>query len=80
MTTKKKKICIVGGGAAGLGTLWALSQYGEELDLLLLHNDEVLGGHSHTVDIKVKHNKTGEEKLFPVDDGTLGRTIQHRGL
>src|SRR5215207_6121445 len=47
----KKKVCIVGGGATGVGFLWALSQDAEasqEWDITLIHEQSSVGGHSLT--------------------------------
>lgn len=60
MSTTKgpRRICVVGGGIAGLSAAWALSQHPERFDVTLLERNDYLGGNAVTVDI-------------PQDDGTL---------
>jgi uncharacterized protein len=46
-----QRICIVGGGIAGLGAAWALNQHPDRFDFQLLEKNERLGGNAMTVDI-----------------------------
>jgi hypothetical protein len=62
----KKQICIVGGGATGVALLWCLTSQEKTRDaveLTLLHEDDRLGGHSHT-----EYPVFGG-KQYPVDVG-----------
>lgn len=51
------KVCIVGGGVAGVGLMWTLSQPnqpGHEWDVTLIHDGSELGGHALTVPVPSK--------------------------
>ncbi len=66
MSGAKKKICVVGGGATGVALLWCLTSQAttnDQVELTLLHNDPVLGGHSHTEQV------TLGGKTYPIDVG-----------
>jgi len=52
-----KRVCVVGGGIAGLGAAWALGQHPERFAVQLYERHDDLGGNAVTVDI-------------PQDDGT----------
>ena len=59
-------VCIIGGGAAGVGLWWCLSQPsqpGQDWQVTVLHEGASLGGHALTV--PVEYN--GQE--IPVDTG-----------
>jgi uncharacterized protein len=53
----KKRVCIVGGGVAGLGAAWALNRHPDKFDFVVMEKNQRLGGNAMTVDI-------------PQDDGT----------
>ena len=54
----KKRVCIVGGGIAGLGAAWALARDPERFEIQLWEKQDRIGGNAVTVDI-------------PQDDGSL---------
>lgn len=61
-----KRLCIVGGGAAGLSLAWLATRsarVSSEWQVTLLHDEEFLGGHSHTIRVP-----TGD-RAVPVDIG-----------
>jgi predicted NAD/FAD-binding protein len=49
----RKKVAIIGGGAAGIGALWALNR--THHDVYLYEAADRLGGHTNTVEFK--HDK-----------------------
>ena len=54
-----KKVCIIGGGIAGVGLWWTLAQDGQpgqEWDVTIIHNADAYGGHALTV--PTQHNGT----------------------
>ena len=62
----KKRVCIVGGGASGLSLAWLATRcarVSSEWDVTLLHDEEFLGGHSHTIKVPIG------ERTVPVDIG-----------
>jgi len=59
-----QRVCIIGGGAAGVGLWWSLAQRpNPDLDITLIHDGTELGGHALTV--PVAHNG----RTFDVDTG-----------
>jgi predicted NAD/FAD-binding protein len=46
-----QRICIVGGGIAGLGAAWALNQQSDKFDLQVFERNDRLGGNAMTVDV-----------------------------
>ena len=61
-----ENVCIIGGGIAGVGLWWCLSQPdqpGHQSNVTLLHSETQLGGHAYTVPITYK----GQQ--IPVDTG-----------
>ena len=61
-----KTVCIIGGGVAGVGLWWTLSQPnqpGGDWDVTLIHDGASLGGHALTVPV------TYNGKTIPVDTG-----------
>lgn len=61
-----KRVCIIGGGIAGVGAWWTLAQpnqFGGPWDVTIIHNDGSFGGHART--IPVSHNG----HVTPVDTG-----------
>lgn len=75
----KKRVAIVGGGAAGCSLLWCLtSQDGplSEVEATLFHDESVVGGHSHTINVWFDASGTGHvadasttQPVYPVDIG-----------
>lgn len=59
---KRKKIAIIGSGISGLAAAWLLSR---EHNVWVFESGDYIGGHSHTVDVRV------DEKVFPVDTGFI---------
>lgn len=53
----KKRVCVVGGGIAGIGAAWALNRHPDRFEVELFEKNGRLGGNAMTVDI-------------PQDDGT----------
>ncbi len=52
-----KRVCIIGGGVAGVGLWWTLAQRnqpGEQWDVTIIHDGAEFGGHALTV--PVEHN------------------------
>ncbi len=47
----KKRVCVVGGGVAGIGAAWAMSQHPDRFDFELYEKNDRLGGNAMTVDI-----------------------------
>lgn len=58
-----EKVCIIGGGAAGVGLMWTLAKADVDVDITLIDFREHLGGHALTV--TVEHNGC----QIPVDTG-----------
>lgn len=58
----RRRVCIVGGGVAGLGAAWGLSQHPERFDFVVLEKNDRLGGNAMTVDIPQNDGST-----IPVD-------------
>jgi predicted NAD/FAD-binding protein len=59
----RKKVAIIGSGAAGIGALWALNRTAH--DVYLFESADRLGGHTNTVDWVSGEHKT------PVDTGFI---------
>ena len=62
MTSRRKRICIVGGGISGLGAAWALSHHPDLFDFELWEKNPRIGGNAVTVDIPQDDGST-----IPVD-------------
>lgn len=62
MTSRRKRVAVVGGGVAGLGAAWALR---ETADVVVYDKAKRFGGHAWTVDI----DHTGQQ--MPVDIGFI---------
>src|SRR5437868_4385005 len=71
-----KRVCIIGGGAAGTSALWCLT--GGDVDqpsrLVLFHDENEIGGHSRTIPVvfdgEVGRVATqGSPNSHPVDIG-----------
>lgn len=61
-----KSVCIIGGGVAGVGAWWTLSQPnqpGAQWDVTIIHDGASFGGHALTV------NVTHNGHVTPVDTG-----------
>ena len=60
-----KRVCIIGGGIAGVGAWWTLAQQNQaaQWDVTIIHDDDSFGGHART--IQVSHNG----HVTPVDTG-----------
>jgi predicted NAD/FAD-binding protein len=57
MNVATKRVCIIGGGIAGVGLWWTLAQRnqpGAQWDVTIIHDGAEFGGHALTV--PVKHN------------------------
>lgn len=61
---RRKKVAIVGSGAAGIGALWALNR--THHDVYLYEAADRLGGHTNTVEFKRGKNKTLVDSGFIV--------------
>lgn len=59
----QRRIAVVGGGVAGLGSAWLLSG---RHDVTLFERNNYIGGHSHTVDAPA-----GADRTTPVDTGFI---------
>ena len=68
-----QRVCIIGGGVAGVGLWWTLSQPGQpgaNWDVTIIHSDSAWGGHART--IPVQHNggttnvDTGVQFIVPL--------------
>ena len=70
-----KKVCIVGGGAAGAGLLWSLAKATalglttDRYSIRLIHDDVAVGGHSRTVSVPMNGTNvqidTGVQMMAP---------------
>ena len=70
-----KKVCIVGGGAAGAGLLWSLAKAQalgltkDQFSIRLIHDDVAVGGHSRTVSVPMNGTTvqidTGVQMMAP---------------
>ena len=69
----RQKVCIIGGGVAGVGLWWTLSQPGQpgaDWDVTIIHSDDAWGGHART--IPIQHNgaqtlvDTGVQFIVPL--------------
>jgi hypothetical protein len=63
---EKKRICVIGGGASGLALLWCLTSQdlsNSVVELTLLHDEPIVGGHSRT------EYPTFNKVEYPVDIG-----------
>jgi hypothetical protein len=47
----KKRVCVVGGGIAGLGAAWALARHPDRFEVELWERQDRLGGNAVTVDM-----------------------------
>ena len=61
-----QRICIIGGGIAGIGAWWSISQPGSpvhDAQVTVLHGHEKMGGHAFTVEVPYRG------QTVPVDTG-----------
>lgn len=49
------RICVIGGGVAGLGAAWALRRHPERYDVHVFEKNDRVGGNAMTVDIPQEH-------------------------
>ena len=73
LTGRRKKVAIVGSGAAGLGALWALNR--THHDVFLYEAADRLGGHTNTVDFKFGKYKTAVDTGFIVLNAATYRSL-----
>lgn len=57
-----KRVCIVGGGIAGLGAAWALHRHPDRFDFEIYEKNDYVGGNAVTVDIPQDDGST-----IPID-------------
>jgi len=67
-TPARHKVCIIGGGVSGLATAYLLAQDGGH-DVVLVEQDERLGGAAHTMDVVIPADGDFEEERRWVDMG-----------
>lgn len=68
----RKKVAIVGSGAAGIGALWALNR--TQHDVYMYEAADRLGGHTNTVEYKHGKHKTKVDTGFIVLNTATYRT------
>lgn len=61
MSSPRRRIAIIGGGASGCALAWALTRAGGAgaPAVTLLHDEAALGGHSHTIPVEVDGVRCG---------------------
>ena len=82
------KACIIGGGVAGVGLLWTLSQLdqpGQQWDLTLIHDGAELGGHALTVPVPSKDDPkvlvdTGVQFFISLLYPNIEALVNHAGI
>lgn len=82
------KACIIGGGVAGVGLLWTLSQPdqpGQEWDVTLIHDGGELGGHALTVPVPSKDDPkvlvdTGVQFFISLLYPNIEALVNHEGI
>jgi uncharacterized protein len=62
---RRHSIAVIGSGISGLSCAWLLSQ---KHDVTLIEGDSRLGGHSHTVDVRVGPEKVAVDTGFIVSN------------
>lgn len=76
-----KKIAVVGSGISGLSCAWMLSK---QHQVTLFEKDDRLGGHSHTVDIRIKEQDVAVDTGFivynPLNYPNLVALFNHLGV
>ena len=82
-----QKVCIIGGGIAGVGLWWTLSQPnqpGADWDVTIIHDGAQLGGHALTV--PVQHNNqtilvdTGVQFVVPLLYPNIDALVDFPGI
>jgi uncharacterized protein len=54
----KSRVCVVGGGIAGLAAAWALSRHPDRFDVQVYEANDRLGGNAFTVDVPGEDGRT----------------------
>jgi hypothetical protein len=83
-----KKVCIIGGGVAGVGLLWTLAQPdqpGQEWDVTLIHDGAELGGHALTVAVPDRDDPkvlvdTGVQFFISLLYPNIEALVKHPGI
>lgn len=65
MSTPRRRVCIVGAGAAGIATAYCLNQHPDRFEFVVFEKAAAAGGNATVVDVPVG------ERSFPVDIGVL---------
>jgi hypothetical protein len=80
-------VCIIGGGAAGVGLWWTLAQPGQpgaDWEVTLIHDGEALGGHALTVSVpyngKTFAVDTGVQFYIPLLYPNVDQLVKHPGI
>ena len=68
--SKKTKVCIVGGGAAGIAAAWSLSRFPEKYEVQLWEKQKVTGGQATSEDMSVVNSY--------INDGVQGGPFSYR--
>jgi len=82
-----QKVCIIGGGVAGVGLWWTLSQPnqpGADWDVTLIHDGSALGGHALTVPVTYNGHPfqidTGVQFFIPLFYPNISTLLQRPGI
>lgn len=67
--TERKRIAVVGSGAAGMMSAWSLNRRPEN-DVYLYEKNDYIGGHTNTVTVDYTDNN-GQKKQVPIDTGFI---------
>lgn len=67
--TERKRIAVVGSGAAGMMSAWSLNRRPEN-DVFLYEKNDYIGGHTNTVTVDYTDN-SGQKKQVPIDTGFI---------
>lgn len=71
----RKKVAIVGSGAAGIGALWALNR--THHDVYVYEANSRLGGHTHTVDfVKGRFKAAVDTGFIMLNSATSRMSVQ----
>lgn len=68
--SKKVKVCIIGGGAAGIAAAWSLSRFPEKYEIQLWEKTECAGGQATSENVDVVHSY--------INDGVQGGPYSYR--
>lgn len=77
-SNSRKKVAIVGSGAAGIGALWALNRTPH--DVYLYEAGDRLGGHTNTVQFKHGKHSTAVDTGFIVLNSATYRQYASRSV